>query len=127
MRETDPLVLILPIVLIQGVLAGPAWPAETPEQLVASLAQAAHHRDAAGFIANMSRASKRALADTQEMQARLVQAERSYQDTLDQRFGKGHTFPPSPPTPQATLSVGAPRFHASSEQTSIFAADRCST
>jgi hypothetical protein len=95
------------IVVVLLTLAGPVHAAdETPAQLVAALVQAAHNRDPAGFTAHLSLASKRALADAETARARQVRAQLGYQAALDERFGKGHAFPPPGPADRAALLSG---------------------
>ncbi len=90
------------IALILVAFADPAFAADTPRQLVEALAQAARNRDMADFVANMSGASQRALANAKAARARLVQAQQNFQDALDQQFGKGQFIPLPPPPGRAT-------------------------
>jgi hypothetical protein len=96
MQRTGPVVAILIALAVSANAAEPA-------QLVAALAQAVHNRDVAGFIAHTSVASRRALAGAQVTQARLRRAQLGYQAALDQRFGKGHAFPPPAPPDRAAI------------------------
>jgi hypothetical protein len=96
MQRTGPVVAILIALAVSANAAEPA-------QLVAALAQAVHNRDVAGFIAHTSVASRRALAEAQVTQARLRRAQLGYQAALDQRFGKGHAFPPPAPPDRAAI------------------------
>jgi hypothetical protein len=96
MQRTGPVVAILIALAVSANAAEPA-------QLVAALAQAVHNRDVAGFIAHTSVASRRPLAEAQVTQARLRRAQLRYQAALDQRFGKGHAFPPPAPPDRAAI------------------------
>jgi hypothetical protein len=96
MQRTGPVVAILIALAVSANAAEPA-------QLVAALAQAVHNRDVAGFIAHTSVASRRPLAEAQVTQARLRRAQLGYQAALDQRFGKGHAFPPPAPPDRAAI------------------------
>src|SRR5450631_427640 len=81
-----PLILIMLVPLV--VLARPSVAANTPGKLVQELAQAAHNGDIKGFLANMSADTQLAMAGAEATESKLLQAQRDFLATLDERFGK---------------------------------------
>jgi hypothetical protein len=73
-------------------LAVPALAANTPQELLQRLTQAAREGDSRGFVSNLSSTSQREFANLETAKTQLYQAQQSFAAALDQRFGKGH-FP----------------------------------
>lgn len=79
------------------VIATAASAADTPQQLLLRLTQAAHNRDLQGFVANLSAPSRAELARETAAGNELSQARARFEAALDAHFGGGR--PPSFPPP----------------------------
>jgi hypothetical protein len=78
--------ILLAIVVVTPAAA--ARVADTPSDLVQSLRNAIYRGNLTAFEANLTNASKRALAASNAAASRLADAQRTFLASLDQRFGK---------------------------------------
>lgn len=74
---------------VASSLAHAIAPAKTPDELIRNLATAAQQGNSDDFLAGLTASSRKAVIDSFANQAVLRDAQQSFQQALDERFGKG--------------------------------------
>jgi hypothetical protein len=85
------------LLLAMSALAHAGGPAKTPEQLIQELSAAAKEGDTVGFLSYLTANARGAVEESVASQSALRIAEESFQEALDERFGKGAPILTSPP------------------------------
>lgn len=99
MRAWTAVGILIPLlggIPIRGHAGGAA---ETPEQLVESLMQAARKGDVPGFLSGLTAESGKAMTESYATQASLHKALQAFQGALDKQFGKGAAMAEEEPEP----------------------------
>ena len=78
------------VVLLANILAF-GWQAQTPEQLIQNLLEAARKGDVETFLTGLTAESRKAATDSFANEAALRQARDEFKKALDERFGAGAT------------------------------------